>query len=50
MIPFRVRKAIDLLRGYCEKHNYCEKCPLNYFCSNEKAKIPSDWNSQEVKE
>lgn len=48
MLPNKIRKAIIAISGYCEKHDSCDKCALNYFCSEEKKGVPADWLKQEV--
>lgn len=48
MIPVKIKKAIEVLQGYCEKHRRCDGCPLDDFCSNKKNKAPVDWLEQEA--
>ncbi len=49
-IPFTIRRAIDVISGYCGKHFTCEKCPLEDFCKPEFTNPPVDWGKQEKQE
>jgi hypothetical protein len=47
-IPIKVRNALIVIAGYCEKHATCDKCPLGDFCEVEFTKPPVDWVRQET--
>lgn len=45
----RVDKAVETIKGYCNKHSCCEnRCRFfdkeEYECVFEKGKIPCDWS------
>lgn len=42
-IPARIKKAIETLSGYCNKHKECENCPLERFCEYGKDLMVCDW-------
>lgn len=46
----RLEKAINYIRGYCNKHTNCKDCQLvnfdNGFCLLDK-ECPSDWKTQD---
>ena len=47
-IPPKVRNALIVISGYCEKHITCGKCPLEEFCKAEFTNPPADWLKQEA--
>lgn len=43
----RIDKAVETLKGYCDKHTECRNCRFSDekgYCNFEKGKIPSDWS------
>ena len=45
----KINKAVETLKGYCEKHSFCESECRFYDkktdeCVFEKGKIPCDWS------
>ena len=42
-IPKRVKKAIKIISGYCNKHSRCNDCPLKFFCGDGKYMSICDW-------
>ena len=49
MIPIRVKKAIEIIVGYCNKHKHCDACPLKKMCEERFNLPPCDWLKQEAK-
>lgn len=47
-IPTKVRNALIVIRGYCEKHIACDNCPIEEFCKAEFRNPPIDWLKKEV--
>lgn len=46
-MPRKIKKAIETLSGYCDKHKTCEGCPLDGFCENIKSRVLCDWANWE---
>lgn len=47
----RIEKAIEYIKGYCDKHSSCEKCRL--YSDDNKCivqDIPCDWECKEQTE
>ena len=47
-IPLKVKNALLIISGYCEKHIACCDCPFEEFCKVEFKNPPVDWQKQEV--
>lgn len=46
-----IKKALQTIKGYCEKHLGCSICPLSNYGQEECAiadKVPTDWNAEEI--
>ena len=47
-----IKKALQTIKGYCEKHINCEKCLLrnakNYCLFESQDAIPYDWDVDEM--
>lgn len=43
MIPYKIRKALELIAGYCAKHEICSTCPMAPFCAEHFRGMPMDW-------
>ena len=42
-LPRRVRKALRVVIGYCNKNLSCDGCRLNEFCQDERRYPPANW-------
>lgn len=44
-----IKKALQTIKGYCEKHTSCSRCPLQsgVHCLLEEY-IPADWDVDEM--
>ena len=44
-----IKKALQTIKGYCEKHTSCNRCPLqsDLHCLLEED-IPADWDVEEM--
>ena len=42
-LPKRVRKAIRIISGYCDKNETYKNCMLRDFCPDERSGTPANW-------
>lgn len=45
--PRRIKKALETIAGFCDKHESCEDCCLSDFCENTKYLIPCHWGDEQ---
>ena len=47
----KIKKALLTIKGYCEKHLSCRRCPLSDYGQSlcpVNEDVPADWNVEEM--